>query len=74
MLYPNNICKHLQPMVLHAALFQYEPSTGIKYSLTFDFFTNAIRGMGTAKHYDYIEAIEEGNVSLMETVNPKRKV
>lgn len=49
-------------MCLHASLFQYDPSTAIKFSLTFDFFTNAIRGMGTAKHYDYMEAIEEGTV------------
>lgn len=50
------------PMTLHACLFQYDPSTAIKFSLTFDFFTNAVRGMGTAKHYDYIEAIEEGTI------------
>ncbi|KAK3924903.1 Peroxisomal acyl-coenzyme A oxidase 3 [Frankliniella fusca] len=50
------------PMVLFALLFQYEPSTAIKLSLTFDFFTNAIRGMGTGKHFEYIEAIEDGNI------------
>lgn len=50
------------PMVLHSALFQYEPSTSIKLSLTFDFFNNAIRGMGTGKHFDYMEAIEDGSI------------
>lgn len=51
-------------MTLHTCLFQYDPSTAIKYSLTFDFFTNAVRGMGTGKHYEYIEAIDEGTVSV----------
>ncbi|KAJ1530925.1 hypothetical protein ONE63_005764 [Megalurothrips usitatus] len=50
------------PMVLFSSLFQYEPSTAIKFSLTFDFFTNAIRGMGTAKHYHFLEAAEEGSL------------
>lgn len=60
-----------QPMALHGSLFQYDPSVGIKYSLTFDFFTNAIRGMGTGKHYDYIEAIEEGRVSIGDSMSDK---
>lgn len=51
-------------MTLHTCLFQYDPSTAIKYSLTFDFFNNAVRGMGTGKHYEYIEAIDEGTVSV----------
>jgi hypothetical protein len=60
--HPSPILCFFQAMVLFASLFQYEPSTAIKFSLTFDFFSNAVRGSGTSKHYEYIEAIEEGTV------------
>lgn len=40
---------------MQTAIGQYDWSLAVKMWVMYEFFMNAIRGMGTAKHYDYIE-------------------
>ncbi|CAL8130576.1 unnamed protein product [Orchesella dallaii] len=44
------------------ALQQYDGSLAAKRSILIDFFTNAIRGLGTARHYDVLEAAAAGKI------------
>ncbi|ODN04890.1 Peroxisomal acyl-coenzyme A oxidase 3 [Orchesella cincta] len=46
------------------ALQQYDGSLAAKRSILIDFFTNAIRGLGTARHYDVLEAAATGKFNL----------
>ncbi|XP_049960175.1 peroxisomal acyl-coenzyme A oxidase 3-like isoform X1 [Schistocerca serialis cubense] len=51
-----------KPYAMVSSLFQYEPSLAVKSGLTFDMFTNTIRAMGTARHYDFIEDCEAAKI------------
>jgi len=44
------------------ALQQFDGSLAAKRSILIDFFTNAIRGLGTSNHYDILEAAAVGKV------------
>jgi len=48
---------------LTTALGQYDWALSAKRSLLCDFFRTAIRGLGTGKHYEYIEAVS--NMDIM---------
>lgn len=50
------------PIALYTAMFQYDASLTVKYSLTFGLFANTIRSLGTAKHYQFIEDVEAGRI------------
>lgn len=45
------------------------PAVAMKYSLTFSMFTNAIIAMGSARHYHFVEAADEGKVSVWNAFN-----
>jgi hypothetical protein len=45
------------------------PALALKFFLTFSMFSNTISTMGTARHYHYVEAIEEGTVSVWTACN-----
>jgi hypothetical protein len=49
------------------------PDLSVKFFLTFHVFTNAIIVMGTARHYHYVEAAEEGRVSVYTIFNVWRE-
>jgi hypothetical protein len=51
------------------ALFMLNPSVSVKYLLNFSMFTNTIIAMGSAGHYHYVEAAEEGKVSGWNAFN-----
>jgi hypothetical protein len=40
------------------------PAVAMKYLLTFSMFTNSIIAMGSARHYHFVEASDEGKVSV----------
>nr|CAD7602534.1 unnamed protein product [Timema genevievae] len=52
-----------KPLAFLGALFQYDPSAAGKLSLTYGLFESSIQGMGTARHYPFVEASTEGKVS-----------
>ena len=45
------------------------PAAALKYSLTFSMFTNTIITMGSARHYHFVEASDEGKVSVWSAFN-----
>jgi len=45
------------------------PSVILKYSLTFGMFPNTIVAMGSARHYHFVEATDEGKVSVWNAFN-----
>lgn len=47
-------------------MFQYDPSVTVKLSLTYGLFGNTIRALGTAKHFHFIEDLDEGKVSIAQ--------
>ncbi|XP_049864432.1 peroxisomal acyl-coenzyme A oxidase 3-like [Schistocerca gregaria] len=49
-----------KPGAYVAAIFHYDPSLAVKANINFGFYINTIRGMGTARHYDFIEEVEQG--------------
>lgn len=51
-----NEVKVFQYLAHTTALFSYSPSTGIKLSLTYNFFQNSMLGMGSERHFKYFEA------------------
>lgn len=51
-----------KPFEMSAALFMLNPSVSMKYFLTFSMFINTIIAMGSARHYHYVEAAEEGKI------------
>ncbi|GFG32146.1 hypothetical protein Cfor_06903 [Coptotermes formosanus] len=51
-----------KPYVMTHALFMLNPSVSVKYLLNFSMFTNTIIAMGSAGHYHYVEAAEEGKI------------
>ncbi|PNF16616.1 hypothetical protein B7P43_G06434 [Cryptotermes secundus] len=51
-----------KPFALCSVLFQLNPDLSLKYCLTFHVFTNAVAAMGTARHYHYVEAAQEGRI------------
>lgn len=51
-----------KPFALVNAMFQYNSSLSVKYFLTVTLFINSVRSMGTARHYHFVEAAEEGKV------------
>jgi hypothetical protein len=51
-----------------SVLFALNPELAVKFFLTFNVFTNAVTAMGTARHYHYVEAAEEGRVSVYTTI------
>lgn len=48
---------------MQTALGQHDWSLAVKMWVMYEFFINAIRGMGTAKHFDYIEKCYNNDVS-----------
>nr|CAD7256880.1 unnamed protein product [Timema shepardi] len=52
-----------KPLAFLGALFQYDPSAAGKLSLTYGLFESSIQGMGTARHYPFVEASTEGKVT-----------
>jgi hypothetical protein len=58
---------------MHIALFQMNPALAVKFLLTFNMFSNTVTAMGTARHYHYVEAIEEGTVSVWIACNVLRQ-
>jgi hypothetical protein len=60
---------YFQPFEMSAALFMLNPSVSMKYFLTFSMFINTIIAMGSARHYHYVEAAEEGKVSVWNVFN-----
>lgn len=50
-------------------MFMLSPPVALKYSLTFNMFTNTILAMGSARHYHFVEAAEEGKVSVWNVFN-----
>ncbi|CAG2058363.1 unnamed protein product, partial [Timema podura] len=50
------------PLAFLGALFQYDPSAAGKLSLTYGLFESSIQGMGTARHYPFVEASTEGKI------------
>lgn len=54
---------------MNSALFQMNPSFAVKFLLTFSMFSNTISSMGTARHYHFVEAIDEGSVSVWTVCN-----
>jgi len=54
---------------MNQALFMLNPAVAMKYSLTFSMFTNAIIAMGSARHYHFVEAADEGKVSVWNAFN-----
>jgi len=51
------------------ALFMLNPAAILKYSLTFTMFTNTIIAMGSARNYHFVEAADEGKVSVWNAFN-----
>nr|CAD7409129.1 unnamed protein product [Timema poppensis] len=51
-----------KPLAFLGALFQYDPSAAGKLSLTYGLFESSIQGMGTARHYPFVEASTEGKI------------
>ncbi|XP_068085337.1 peroxisomal acyl-coenzyme A oxidase 3 isoform X2 [Anabrus simplex] len=51
-----------KPFALTSALFQYNPSTAIKLSLTFGMFQNTIRALGTERHYHFLEDCDSSKI------------
>jgi len=51
------------------ALFMLNPAAVMKLSLTFHMFTNTIIAMGSARHYHFVEAADEGKVSVWNAFN-----
>lgn len=49
-----------KPPAYVSAIFHYEPSLAVKANLNFGFYINTIRGMGTARHYKFVEEVEQG--------------
>lgn len=68
-LYMCNVIFYFQPFEMSTALFMLNPALAMKYFLTFTMFTNTITGMGSARHYHYVEAAEEGKVSVWNACN-----
>jgi hypothetical protein len=62
-----------QPFAVCSVLFMLNPELAIKFFLQFNVFVNAIAAMGTARHYQYVEATEEGRVSVYATFNVQRE-
>lgn len=60
---------YFQPFILGHALFMLCPAVAMKYSLTFAMFTNTIIAMGSARHYHFVEACDEGKVSVWNAYN-----
>jgi hypothetical protein len=58
---------------MSSALFLVNPALAIKYFLTFSMFSHTIIAMGTARHYQYVEATEEGTVSVQTACNLVRQ-
>jgi hypothetical protein len=56
-----------------SVLFALNPELAVKFFLTFNVFTNTVAAMGTARHYHYVEAAEEGRVSVYTTFNVSRE-
>nr|XP_018904171.1 PREDICTED: peroxisomal acyl-coenzyme A oxidase 3-like [Bemisia tabaci] len=50
------------PLTMMIALFQYEPSMTVKYSLTFSMFGNVVLGLGSERHFHYYEEALEGKI------------
>lgn len=44
------------------ALFMLNPAVAMKYFLTFSMFTNTVMTMGSARHYHFVEAANEGKI------------
>nr|CAD7440118.1 unnamed protein product [Timema bartmani] len=56
-----NVMENIRkPLAFLGALFQYDPSAAGKLSLTYGLFESSIQGMGTARHYPFVEASTEG--------------
>jgi len=51
------------------ALFMLNPAAALKYFLTYTVFTNTITAMGSARHYHFVEANDEGKVSVWNAFN-----
>jgi hypothetical protein len=60
---------YFQPFAMSNAMFMLNPPVAMKYSLTFGMFTNTILAMGSARHYHFVEAAEEGKVSVWNVFN-----
>jgi len=60
---------YFQPFALSSALFMLNPSVALKYFLTFSMFPNTIIAMGSARHYHFVEAADEGKVSVWNAFN-----
>jgi len=50
-------------------MYMLNPAVATKYSLNFSMFTNTIITMGSARHYHFVEAIDEGKVSVWNAFN-----
>lgn len=51
-----------KPFAMCSVLFALNPELAVKFFLTFNVFTNAVAAMGTARHYHYVEAADEGRI------------
>jgi hypothetical protein len=51
------------------ALFMLNPAVAMKYFLTYTMFTNTVMTMGSARHYHFVEAANEGKVSVWNAYN-----
>jgi hypothetical protein len=60
---------YFQPFAMNHALFMLNPAAAMKYSLTFSMFTSTIITMGSARHHHFVEANDEGKVSVWNAFN-----
>jgi len=51
-----------KPFAMIHALFMLNPAAALKYFLTYSMFTNTITAMGSARHYHFVEANDEGKI------------
>lgn len=51
------------PIALSHILFNVDPSTSIKLSIAYGMFPGVIQGMGTKRHFKFLEQLLAGEVS-----------
>ncbi|XP_049831761.1 peroxisomal acyl-coenzyme A oxidase 3-like [Schistocerca gregaria] len=49
-----------KPGAYLAAIYHYDPSLAVKTNINFGFYINTIRGMGTPRHYKFVEEVDQG--------------
>lgn len=66
LVHPGELAENMKnPLALQNVLFNIDPSTSIKLSIAYGMFPGVIQGMGTKRHFKFIQELLTGEVSFI---------